>query len=465
MKKLAAILLLFAAAFAAAQTGILLPAPRLQFFDANGKPLAGGFVFTYAAGTSVGLPTYTDSTATVLNPNPIILDSAGMAAIYLQNATSYKFVVQNSLGVMQWTADNVKLVSSAQVGGLNTQVQFNCGGAFCGSSGFTYNSGTQTLTVTSLNITSGGSLAGVFSGSPTLSGVWTFNAQVNVNSNLYVNALWSNPALCTTPPDASTGFIHMCVTDVVNWRNATNTGDEGISTDLSDRFNVSHLNGLMLTGSAPNLRFGGSTALFPMWKRVNAGLSARLADDSADASVSGSTVSWGGASGPTLNGPCAATQVLQASSPTSVSCASLTGAVIQQQSITLLGGSVAIAGSPSNSAVLTKVVTMPASGCPCRVFMSYGLYWSTTNAGQFVAWVSDGSNNTATSETATTGSASNFGSNGGAFSAVTYGNGAVVTFTLTATQDAGGSVNALVNNGTTQGQVSWMNVVVFPNSN
>lgn len=90
---------------------VLLLPPIFQFFDNNGDPLANGFVYTYAAGTTTALATYTDSTGTVAAPNPIQLNSAGRptsgsGAIWGQGA--YKFIVRNSDGVQVGdTLDNV----------------------------------------------------------------------------------------------------------------------------------------------------------------------------------------------------------------------------------------------------------------------------------------------------------------------------------------------------------------------
>lgn len=83
-----------------------LPMPRLQFFDVGGRPLSGGKVFTYTAGTSAPLATYTDSSGTVANTNPVILDAGGFGSIWVKGGV-YKIVVQDSNGVLQWTADNV----------------------------------------------------------------------------------------------------------------------------------------------------------------------------------------------------------------------------------------------------------------------------------------------------------------------------------------------------------------------
>jgi hypothetical protein len=80
-----------------------------QFFDNNGIPLSGGLLYTYAAGTTTQIATYTTQSAVVANSNPIVLDSAGRPSneIWLNGAYSYKFVLQNSLGVQIWSMDNL----------------------------------------------------------------------------------------------------------------------------------------------------------------------------------------------------------------------------------------------------------------------------------------------------------------------------------------------------------------------
>ena len=80
-----------------------------QFFDNNGNPLNGGLIYTYAAGTTTPAATYTSSTGGTANANPIVLDSAGRtpAQIWLTAGSSYKFVLQTSLGVTIKTDDNI----------------------------------------------------------------------------------------------------------------------------------------------------------------------------------------------------------------------------------------------------------------------------------------------------------------------------------------------------------------------
>jgi len=85
----------------------LTPTPKQQFFDANGNPLVAGKVYTYAGGTTTPIATYTDQTGATANANPIILDSRGMANIWLQPTIAYKFVVTDENDVTQYTTDNI----------------------------------------------------------------------------------------------------------------------------------------------------------------------------------------------------------------------------------------------------------------------------------------------------------------------------------------------------------------------
>ena len=87
-------------------TTSLSPTPKLQFFDLNGDPLSGGLLYTYAAGTTTPLASYTDSTGLIANTNPIVLDSRGEANVWLGTA-SYKLALYTSAGVLIWTVDNI----------------------------------------------------------------------------------------------------------------------------------------------------------------------------------------------------------------------------------------------------------------------------------------------------------------------------------------------------------------------
>lgn len=90
-------------------TTFLTPSPKQQFFTAAGVPLVGGKVYTYAAGTSTPLATFQDSTGTVSNTNPIILDSRGECNLWLLPANAYKFILRDSADALIWTVDNINL--------------------------------------------------------------------------------------------------------------------------------------------------------------------------------------------------------------------------------------------------------------------------------------------------------------------------------------------------------------------
>jgi len=86
-----------------------------QFLDNNGLPLSGGQIYTYNAGTTTPLATYTTNLGTIAQPNPIILNASGripVGELWLLNGYGYKFVVEDSNNVLIGTYDNVP--SSAQ---------------------------------------------------------------------------------------------------------------------------------------------------------------------------------------------------------------------------------------------------------------------------------------------------------------------------------------------------------------
>jgi hypothetical protein len=89
-------------------TATLCPPPKLQFFDANGAPLAGGKLYTYTAGTTSPLATYVDQAGITANPNPVILDARGEANVWLATGSQYKLKLTTSASVEIWTVDNIQ---------------------------------------------------------------------------------------------------------------------------------------------------------------------------------------------------------------------------------------------------------------------------------------------------------------------------------------------------------------------
>ena len=82
-----------------------------QLFTDQGVVLAGGLLYTYQAGTTTPQATFTDSTGTVQNSNPVVLTSSGRVPyeIWLTSGELYKFVLKSSAGVSiaNGTWDNI----------------------------------------------------------------------------------------------------------------------------------------------------------------------------------------------------------------------------------------------------------------------------------------------------------------------------------------------------------------------
>lgn len=113
----------------------IAPVPKLQFLDVNGKPLVGGCVFTYAAGTTSPLATYTDSTGTTQNTNPVILDSSGRASVWF-SSSAYKIAVWSTGGVGCATGIQQYSIDGIAVANLNSANQLISSAASPASAGF-----------------------------------------------------------------------------------------------------------------------------------------------------------------------------------------------------------------------------------------------------------------------------------------------------------------------------------------
>lgn len=106
----------------------LSPPIRTRYLDRDGIPLSGGQLFTFAAGTSTPQATYSNQSGTP-NTNPIVLDSQGYCDIWLNPTLYYKFILEDSLGNVQWTEDNVSCFDESLITSLSELVQYVPGSA------------------------------------------------------------------------------------------------------------------------------------------------------------------------------------------------------------------------------------------------------------------------------------------------------------------------------------------------
>jgi hypothetical protein len=98
-----------------------------QFIDKNGKPLVGGKLYTYIAGSTTNVVTYKTigggTESSNRNTNPIILDMAGMAKLVISTDIAYKFVLfdKNNVKIDEW--DDVTAGGSEGGGSFNVYVE------------------------------------------------------------------------------------------------------------------------------------------------------------------------------------------------------------------------------------------------------------------------------------------------------------------------------------------------------
>lgn len=100
----------------------LIPPPKLAFEDSYGKPLVGGKLYAYDAGTSTPKNTYQDLAQTSANTNPIVMDSRGECIAY--GTGNYRLVLKDANDNLIWDRDNVAAPGTGglPVGGTSGQV-------------------------------------------------------------------------------------------------------------------------------------------------------------------------------------------------------------------------------------------------------------------------------------------------------------------------------------------------------
>jgi len=84
---------------------LLINNSKFQAINSNGVPLVGGKLYSYAAGTTTPLTTYSNYELSAANTNPVILDSRGEAFVYCSSLL--KLILKTSDDVVIWTVDNI----------------------------------------------------------------------------------------------------------------------------------------------------------------------------------------------------------------------------------------------------------------------------------------------------------------------------------------------------------------------
>lgn len=223
----------------AAGAASLLPPGKQQFLGDNGAPLAGGSVYFYVPGTTTPKDTYQDAAGTILNTNPVGLDSGGFAVIY--GSGTYREVVKDGSGNTIYD----QLTSDASASSSTS---------WAGTTGGTANA--LTLTATGFSAESGQSIS--WKNSFTNTGATT----VTVGGTTYgiVKDTLSGPVQLTggelTTNDISTGLYDSTLGQfhLVTGPTVTPAGSLG-SGAITDIGSVRSPN-VVVTGSASITSFG-----------------------------------------------------------------------------------------------------------------------------------------------------------------------------------------------------------------
>src|SRR5438552_2362582 len=96
----------------------IYPLSRIQQLDKDtGKPLSGGKLYLFPAGTDTPLNAYQDFGLSVLHPFPIPCDAAGRLPMIFLADGSYKHRLTNKSGVVQFADDSVPVTGPSSGGG------------------------------------------------------------------------------------------------------------------------------------------------------------------------------------------------------------------------------------------------------------------------------------------------------------------------------------------------------------
>jgi len=462
--------------FCAAQTAVVIsPWPQFVSYTQDGQPNAFGCVFTYQVNSTSPLGTYTDYTGTTLNQNPVILSAGGTANVWLAAGQAYTYKVMSQGGTNCSTGSTLYTVNGIGGGSttLTTVVAYSATPVFTVSSQnqlfemqLTGNASAQPLTAVGVTppgyitfeIAQDASGGHTFSWPSNSMGGCTIGAVANqISTQMFVwngtTALAIGPCVTSPGPEISVGNIvdHGLA---VNSPVCTDSNSGLVSgSSCSSVLNITVNGQTIVPGGSGDANSGAATHSISLNEGNGSAITGlalgnnQIAVGQTSADPTASTI-------PT----CAAGSHLFFSGTLPLTCT--VDVAIQANSITTLANDASIsAGSPTT--VMTKSVTMPSAGCPCRAFVSYLVGATTSNAGGVEYWVSDGSNVYATGGTNTTGSVgptTEFHATAASYSPVTYSNGGTATFSLVVESEQAITVKAA---SQFSSQNSWLNVAIF----
>lgn len=220
-------------------TVFLSPVGNSNLIDANGAPLSGGTIDTFAAGTSTPVATYTDNTGGTPQTNPIVLNTLGLppSPIWLTSGQSYKFVIKDSAGNLIETVDNIAGINDVPsafngdavrslVGAPNAATPLTKYDLQAGAVTLRNSSNATVVQLNTATITCNLGLAG-----PTANGR-DQSAAFTANSWVYLYFIWSGTTLATlasatapasfTGATLPTGYTYWAFATALRWNVSSN---------------------------------------------------------------------------------------------------------------------------------------------------------------------------------------------------------------------------------------------------
>lgn len=204
MKKLLLLLLFISPVEAQVQ---LVPFVKGTYLDQNGRPLSNGCLFSYISGTNTPLATYTDSTGTFPQTNPVRLGADGRPLggdIWLSGSSAYRLKLVSaggsncSAGFTIWTEDGIAPGSNSLLASNNVWTGTNTyNGAVTFNVQPLFNVGLNSNGPNLLN--GGGTLAGTYTGSPTFSGGVNFSGGITSTTGTFSGQIISTVTTGTAP--------------------------------------------------------------------------------------------------------------------------------------------------------------------------------------------------------------------------------------------------------------------------
>jgi hypothetical protein len=194
--------------------------PVFHWTNVSGVSSAGYKLNTYFAGTNNPQTTWTDSTLAVANANPVILDAAGDANVWIGSGV-YKFVLTDASNNVIWTADQVSQSGVSQLSGTAlSAIIAGVGVNLVTATTYTLGSGSPWATTS----TAGDDYSEYSLGSMTVRNAGRY--LLNVDANILINGA------TITSPGSIQAYVNGLAVGAVNWY-SLGTGGTTLTASLS----------------------------------------------------------------------------------------------------------------------------------------------------------------------------------------------------------------------------------------